>query len=212
VKRYRDWDIALPPSRKAGTGVREAPKPDKASWKSDPKLQLKAKRYKQFMENELSERALKLLAEYVSRTIPDPIHSEGFWSLAAYPSNQLLFRLSMGTTETLWAGADWPGRRTHLNVAADDESIWDYLEDKAHQERLVFFAESVPYHIAKYCAVCHVICGDLQTAFVLLGDEMIADAAYRLNCSLITHTSPVHRKDHNWPFGNQVLTAANRVS
>lgn len=148
-----------------------------------------------------------VLATYVRDVVPAPVDSQGLWVLTALPGKGgRLFTLTVGDTETLYAGNHdsavsdfW----TVLNVS-DDERLPGLLDscglDVEH--------EPAHYALSDHHPVRRIYCEYHADVTTLFEEDWLLDAAHRLAVTLMRRGSSPNRSRHNLGFAADVLRAA----
>lgn len=148
-----------------------------------------------------------LLATYVRNVVPAPVDSQGLWVLTAFPSTLgRLFTMTVGNTETLYAGsddADAAGFWVVLNVS-DRDGLAECLDSCD----IPLEHEQARYAIGKHHPIRRIVCDRAASALALLEHDWLLEVAHSLVVTLMRRGSAPNRGRHNWSFSSDVIRAA----
>ena len=151
----------------------------------------------------------RTIGRYVGETIPDPVESQGIWSLTAFPSTfRRLFTLTVGDTETLYGGTYRDGTDNVWCVVNVSDVLGGRrlpLAKWLDRFDLPITHEPANYAVSRDHPVRRVFCEDISTVTTLLAAERFVDAAYRLAVTLMRRGSAPNRGKHNVPFAADVM-------
>lgn len=151
----------------------------------------------------------RTIGRYVGETIPDPVESQGIWSLTALPSTfSRLFTLTVGNTETLYGGTYRDGTDNVWCVVNVSDVLGGRrlpLAKWLDRFDLPITHEPAKYAVSRDHPVRRVVCDDIRAVTTLLAAERFVDAAYRLVVTLMRRGSAPNRRKHNVPFAADVM-------
>lgn len=205
TRRYKGWTLGLGPERVKCAGLREPP-PDVPGSLPDERTPSHRERFITLRSREDYPTIRKLLGRYVQETIPDPLHSTGFWVVTAFPSDGVAFRLSVGWTETLFTRA--ASGETYLFLSADGDFPERFPDIAAQVGIDAELCEGPSLEVSERLPFYEVACGSPADGVRLLTDPDVLDAAYRLNARMMGYQSPLHARNNNWLLVRDVLAAA----
>jgi len=155
--------------------------------------------------------ASALLNTYVAEVIPDPLRSQGLWSLAAHEGSPCV-RLNVGKAEVLTVTHDGLVRIFVSGEGAFEYEMHAMLHKDYVERKDRIRVRQPPFVIGKHVPLRVAACESPKGAKALLRRKFVLDGAYWLVRELMLRQGPTYKKEHNRKLPSEVLAAAWRSS